>query len=229
MKSHTAKSKSPHAVVAIDIGGTNVKVRFSGSEDVHKIPSGPTMTPTDMVTAVKEVAAAGAWKFDVISIGYPGLVIHGVIGADPANLGAGWHGFDFAAAFGCPVRIINDAAMQALGSYDGGSMLFLGLGTGLGTTMIIDGTVVPMELAHLPYRKGRTFEEYTGAHGLLRLGKKKWRKHTLIVVEKLRRALGPDYIVLGGGNAERLESLPEHTRLGANANAFIGGFRMWDE
>ena len=160
-------------------------------------------------------------------MGYPGLVTHGRIAADPRNLGRGWVGFDFRAGFGCPVKIENDAAMQARGSYAGGRMLFLGLGTGLGSAMIVDGQVEPMELAHLPYKKGRTYEEVVGAAGLERLGKKKWRGQVRDVIAQLRSALEPDYTVIGGGNAKKLGALPAGVRIGANANAFLGGFRLW--
>jgi polyphosphate glucokinase len=175
----------------------------------------------------KVLANAKDWRFDMLSIGYPGPVIHGRIAAEPHNLKAGWVGFDFHAAFKKPVRIINDAAMQALGSYRTGSMLFLGLGTGLGSAMIIDGMVEPMELGHLPYRKA-TYEDYVGERGLERLGKKRWRRHVAEVVELLRAALRPDEVVLGGGNVRLLRELPEHARAVANANAFIGGFRLWN-
>jgi polyphosphate glucokinase len=180
-----------------------------------------------MVAKVRALTAD--WAYDVISIGFPGLVVHGRIAAEPSNLGRGWVGFDFGAAFGLPVRIINDAAMQALGSYEGGRLLFLGLGTGLGSAMIVDGRPEPMELAHLPYRKGRTYEDYVGAAGLRRLGRAKWRKHVWAMVALLRTALEPDTVVLGGGNAVRLEPLPPGVRLGNNLNAFTGGFRLWRE
>jgi polyphosphate glucokinase len=164
-----------------------------------------------------------------VAIGYPGPVVHGRPLAEPHNLGTGWVGFDFQKAFGCPVRIVNDAAMQALGSYEGGRMLFLGLGTGLGSAMIVDGLLQPMELAHLPYRKGRTYEDYVGRAGMKRAGKKKWRAEVAKVVEKLAAALEPDYVVIGGGNAKELKELPPKARLGDNDNAFLGGFRLWTE
>jgi polyphosphate glucokinase len=179
-----------------------------------------------MVAGVKKLAAG--WKYDAVSIGFPGPVMHDMPLLEPHNLGRGWVGFDYRRAFGKPVRILNDAAMQALGSYEGGRMLFLGLGTGLGSAMVVDGKIEPMELAHLPYKKGRTFEDYVGLHGLLRLGKAKWRKEVADVVERFRAALEPEYIVLGGGNAKKLKRLPPGGRLGDNANAFIGGFRMWE-
>jgi polyphosphate glucokinase len=178
-----------------------------------------------MVEQVRALAAD--WSYEAVSIGYPGPVVHGRIASEPANLGRGWVGFDFTAAFGVPVRLINDAAMQALGSYQGGRMLFLGLGTGLGSAMIVDGLLEPMELAHLPYRKGRSYEDYLGLAGLKRLGPDKWRKHVLAVVKLLGAAMEPDSIVLGGGNAARLGELPPGIRLGTNANAFLGGFKLW--
>jgi polyphosphate glucokinase len=177
-----------------------------------------------MVSAVKRLAAD--WEYDVVSIGYPGVVLRGRPVADPRNLGRGWVGFDFARAFGRPVKIVNDAAMQALGSYRGGKMLFLGLGTGLGSTMIIDGVIEPMELGHLPYRKS-TYEDYVGRTGLKRHGKKKWHRHVAAVVKRLIAALEPDETVIGGGNVRKLAALPRHTRAGDNANAFRGGFRLW--
>jgi predicted NBD/HSP70 family sugar kinase len=184
------------------------------------------MTARAMVEAVKRLAPD--WRYDVASIGYPGVVVHGRPIAEPHNLGAGWVGFDYDRAFGRPVRIVNDAAMQALGSYRRGRMLFLGLGTGLGSAMIIDGVLEPMELAHLPYKKGRTFEDYVGVRGLERLGTKRWRRHVADVAERLRAALEADEVVIGGGNAGRLKRLPDGVRRGSNRNAFIGGFRLWD-
>lgn len=178
-----------------------------------------------MVQGVKKLAQD--WEYEVVSIGYPGPVKNHRPVADPHNLAHGWVGFDFQKAFGCPVRVINDAAMQALGSHKGGKMLFLGLGTGLGTAMVVDGKVLPMELGHLPYKK-LTFEDYVGLRGLDRLGKKKWHKHVTITVEKLMAALEPDYVVLGGGNVHKLKSLPEGCRRGENNNAFLGGFRLWE-
>jgi predicted NBD/HSP70 family sugar kinase len=214
-------------VLVVDVGGTHVKVLATGHRTPRELPSGPTMTPGDMVKAVKRLAAD--WRYDVVSIGYPGVCVHGRPVAEPHNLGPGWVGFDFARAFGRPVRIVNDAAMQALGSYRNGRMLFLGLGTGLGSAMIIDGVLEPMELAHLPYKKGRTYEDYVGLHGLERLGKKRWRSHVSDVTERLRAALEADDVVIGGGNAKRLKRLPDGARRGSNRNAFIGGFRLWDE
>ena len=214
-------------VLAIDVGGTHVKLLVTGASEPRKFKSGSKLTPDEMVKQVKELAAD--WSYSAISIGFPGLVVHGRIAAEPQNLGSGWAGFDFSQAFGHPVRIINDAAMQALGSYHGGRMLFLGLGTGLGSAMIVNGRLEPMELAHLPYRKGRTYEDYVGAAGLKRLGKKKWRKHVWAAVELLRAALEPDEVVVGGGNAKRLHHFPEGVRQGDNADAFPGGFRLWQE
>jgi polyphosphate glucokinase len=213
-------------VLAIDIGGTHVKILVSGEQEARKFPSGPKLTPQMMVAGVKKLAAD--WKFEAISAGYPGPVLHNRPVTEPHNLAKGWTTFDFQRAFKCPVKFMNDAAMQALGSYRGGKMLFLGLGTGLGTTMIVDGIVEPMELAHLPYKKA-TYEDYIGLRGLQKYGEHKWYKHVAAVVEQLIAALEPDDIVLGGGNAKLLKKLPEGCRLGDNANAFLGGFRLWTE
>src|SRR6266545_2402376 len=213
-------------VLVIDIGGNNVKILASGQNEARKFPSGPSLTPQPMVAGVKKLA--GDWKYDVVSIGYPGMVVRNRLVAEPHNLGRGWMGFDFAAAFKRPVKIVNDAAMQALGSYKGGKMLFLGLGTGLGSAMIVDGIVEPMELGHLPYKK-RTFEDYVGVRGYDRLGKKKWRKEVADVVSRLVAALEPEDVVLGGGNVKKLKELPPGCRAGANANAFSGGFRLWQK
>jgi polyphosphate glucokinase len=213
-------------VLVVDVGGTNVKILATGQNDRRKFPSGPTLTPQTMVAGVLE--AAGDWDFGVVTIGYPGPVLHGRPVAEPANLGPGWVGFDYQAAFGRPVKLINDAAMQALGSYRGGRMLFLGLGTGLGSTMVVDGIVQPMELGHLPYRK-RTYEGYVGEAARKRMGTKKWRKRVEDVVSRLVAALEPDDVVLGGGNVSKLETLPPGTRAGDNANAFQGGFLLWAE
>ena len=211
-------------VLVIDTGGTHVKILATGEKTRRKMPSGPTLTAKQMVSAVKKLA--GDWKYDVVSIGYPGLVVDGRPVLEPHNLGPGWVGFDFAAAFKRPVKVINDAAMQALGSYKLGKMLFLGLGTGLGSAMIVEGIVVPMELAHLHY-KSSTFEDYVGIRGLKKHGKKKWRRHVTDVVARLIAALEPSDVVLGGGNVKKLEKLPPGCRAGDNANAFIGGFRLW--
>src|SRR6266851_1951018 len=212
-------------ILAVDVGGTHVKVMVTGQTVERKVVSGPTMTAADMVDAVKKMTAD--WTYDAVSIGYPGPVVHDVIVKEPANLGPGWVGFDFAAAFGRPVKIINDAAMQALGSDQGGRMLFLGLGTGLGSAMVVDGRVEPLELAHLPYKDKLTYEDAVGLRGLERLGKKKWRRQVSTVIEELSTALQPDYVVIGGGNARRLDELPPNVRLGDNTNAFRGGFALW--
>ena len=212
------------SILVIDVGGTHVKVLASRRKEPIRIPSGPSMTPARMVREVRKAAAG--WKYSVVSIGYPGLVLHGRPVHEPYNLGRGWVRFDFQKAFGHPVRVVNDAAMQALGSYQGGRMLFLGLGTGLGSAFIVDGLLEPMELAHLPYKKS-TYEDYVGLAGLKRLGKKKWRRQVNRVVERLKSALEPDYVVLGGGNARLLKKLPRGVRLGDNANAFKGGYRLW--
>ena len=214
-------------ILVLDIGGTHIKVRLAGGREERKIDSGPEMTASKMVRDVK--ALVKDWDFNAISIGYPGPVVHGCPLQNPHNLGGGWVGFDFQKAFGKPVRIINDAAMQALGSYEGGRMLFLGLGTGLGSAMIVDGVLEPMELAHLPYKNGKTYEDYVGIRGLERLGKKSWRRHVSDVVERLKNAMGADYVVLGGGNSKLLKALPPDSRLGDNENAFKGGARLWKE
>jgi polyphosphate glucokinase len=214
-------------ILVIDVGGTHIKVRATGHKKRMEIPSGLKMTANKMVAAVRKIIAG--WKYDAVTIGYPGPVLHGHIVSEPHNLGHGWVKFNFKKAFGCPVKIINDAAMQALGSYKGGRMLFLGLGTGLGSAMIVDGVLEPMELAHLPCKKGRTYEDYAGLAGLKRLGKKKWRRHVNDVVKQLKGALEADYVVLGGGNAKLLKKLPTGSELGNNANAFHGGLRLWSK
>jgi polyphosphate glucokinase len=216
--------RSGKKVLVIDVGGTSVKILASGQPEVRSFRSGPTLTPRRMVAGVKKLAAE--WTYDVVSIGYPGPVLGGRPTAEPINLGHGWVGFDFAAAFGRPVKVVNDAALQAMGSYGGGKMLFLGLGTGLGTALIVDGDVEPMELGHLPYKKG-TYERYVGRSGLERDGKKKWRRRVADVVERLTAALQPDETVIGGGNVKKLDALPPRCRAGHNANAFRGGFRLW--
>jgi polyphosphate glucokinase len=215
------------AVLVIDLGGTNVKVLATGQKEPRRYPSGPTMTPRRMVRVVKKLVRD--WKFDCVSLGFPGPIINECPLREPHNLGIGWMGFNFRKAFGCPVKVINDAAMQALGSYKGGRMLFLGLGTGLGAAMIVDGVLEPMELAHLTYKDGKTYEDYLGLRGLERSGKKRWRRHVATVVKKLKIALKADYVVLGGGNSKKLKKLPLGTRLGSNACAFLGGFRMWQK
>jgi polyphosphate glucokinase len=212
-------------VLVVDIGGTHVKVLATGQKVPVKIPSGPEMTPRRMVALVKKATAS--WKYSAVSIGYPGAVLHGKPVSDPHNLGPGWVGFDFRNAFGHPVKLMNDAAMQAIGSYNRGRMLFLGLGTGLGSALIVDGVIEPMELAHLPYKKGRTYEDYIGLRGLERLGKKKWRRYVADVVDRLKTALEADDVVIGGGNAKLLKKLPAGARLVSNTNAFSGGFRIW--
>lgn len=211
-------------VLVIDVGGTHIKCLATGETTPRKFASGPTMTAEQMTDGVKQ--ATSDWTYEAISIGYPGPVYEGHVVAEPMNLGSGWLHFDFEAAFGRPVKMYNDAAMQGLGSYEGGKMLFLGLGTGLGTAMVVEGVVAPMEIGHLPYRK-RTYEDYLGLRGLERFGKKKWRKLVFDVVEKLTMALQPTDIVLGGGNSKELKELPPLCRLGSNANAFKGGFRLW--
>lgn len=213
-------------VLVVDVGGSHVKILATGRDEPRKVASGPTLTPAQMVSGVKKLARG--WKYDRVSIGYPGPVLHGRPVSEPHNLGTGWVGFDYRAAFGRPVKIINDAAMQAMGSYEGGTMLFLGLGTGLGTALIVDGVVQPMELGRLPYKKG-TYEDYVGLRGLEKRGKKKWRKNVEDVVARLVAALRPDEVVLGGGNVKKLKSLPPGCRAGVNANAFVGGFRLWKE
>jgi len=217
--------KNGTKVLVVDVGGTNVKLLATGQREARKFPSGPAMTPEAMVRVAKKTAKD--WDYDVVSIGYPGPVVHGRPLREPHNLAPGWVKFDFQRAFGRPVKIVNDAAMQALGSYKGGRMLFLGLGTGLGSAMIVDGLLEPMELAHLPYRNGRTYEDYVGIRGLKRLGTKKWQQHVDKVVRQLSHALMVEEVVLGGGNVKKLDHLPPGTRLGNNANAFAGGFRIW--
>src|SRR3989475_6536561 len=213
-------------VLVIDIGGTHVKVLARG-QDVHReFASGPALTPRRMVSAVRK--GVRDWKYDVVSIGYPGPVLQNRPVSEPWNLGKGWCGFNFARAFNRPVKVVNDAAMQALGSYKRGKMLFLGLGTGLGSALIVDGIVEPMELGHLPYKR-RTFEDYVGVRGFERLGKKKWRQHVADVIARLIAALEPEDVVLGGGNVKKLKELPKGCRMGDNSNAFRGGFRLWEK
>lgn len=211
-------------ILVVDVGGTHVKILATGQSERRRFESGPTLTARALVNGVRKLATG--WNYDVVTIGYPGLVLGGRIAQEPYNLAPGWIGFDFEKAFGRPVKVVNDAAMQALGSYVSGTMLFLGLGTGLGSALVVDGHVVPMELAHLSYKKG-TIEDYLGLRGLQRLGKKKWRKHVAYIVERFTAALHPDDIVIGGGNAKKLKELPPGCRKGDNANAFAGGFRVW--
>jgi polyphosphate glucokinase len=227
MKNESKPKAKALKVLVIDVGGTNVKMLATGQKEPRKHPSGPTMTPRKMVQLVKE--STRDWEYDCVSLGFPGPIINEHPLREPHNLGSGWVGFDFRKAFGCPVKILNDAAMQALGSYKGGHMLFLGLGTGLGSAMIVDGTLQPMELAHLLYKNEKTYEDYLGLRGIKRLGKKKWRKHVGKITEKLKAALDADYVVLGGGNNKLLKNLPPGARLGSNENAFLGGFRMWEK
>jgi polyphosphate glucokinase len=225
---HPQRSKR---ILAVDVGGSHIKVLLSGlpagQDAARRVDSSPTMTPGQMVRAARTLAQG--WSFDVVAVGYPGVVWHGRPLIEPHHLGKGWVGFDYAAAFGKPVRMVNDAAMQAIGSYEGGRMLFLGLGTGLGSALILGGVLEPMELGHLPYRNGRTYEAYLGIPGLARLGKKRWRRAVFDVVDRLSAAFEVDYVVLGGGNVAKLKKLPPRVRAGHNANAFIGGFKLWTE
>jgi predicted NBD/HSP70 family sugar kinase len=220
-----ARSKHPRNILVIDIGGTHVKFRVGPRGAVHEFRSGPRMTPARMLRQL--LPAVAGLGYDAVSIGYPGVVFHGRIAGEPHNLGRGWVGYDFARAFHKPVRVINDAAMQAIGSYTGGRMLFLGLGTGLGATLIIDGVVEPTEVGHMPYKHGRTFEDYVGESGRERRGNKKWRRAVCNVIDALKTAFEADYVVLGGGNAARLKKLPPGVRRGDNRNAFAGGLRIW--
>jgi len=212
-------------VLVIDVGGTNIKVSVGGNEPI-KVPSGPDMTAARMAAAVKK--AVQGMRYDAVSIGYPGPVVNGKPADEPKNLGAGWVRFDYKKAFGKPVRVVNDAAMQALGSYQGGRMLFLGLGTGLGSALVADGVLEPLELAHMPYRNDGTYEDYVGLRGLERMGRKKWQKHVEKVVEILKHGLQVDYVMLGGGQTKKLKALPPGVRLGNNANAIDGGLRLWN-
>jgi polyphosphate glucokinase len=214
-------------ILVIDVGGTNLKVSGTTVRTPVKIPSGRGMSAVGMIEAVRRATAG--WVYDVVSIGYPGPVVNGRPAAEPKNLAPGWVGFDFQKALGKPVRIINDAAMQALGGYQGARMLFLGLGTGLGSALVAEGVVFPLELAHLPYRDGKTFEDYLGIRGSKRLGRKRWRKHVAKVVAILRHAMQAEHVLLGGGEAQRLKVLPEGARLGTNADARKGGLHLWDE
>ena len=215
------------STLAIDIGGTHVKIRIPSEMEKREFESGPTLTPKQMVDGVKKLSTG--WKFDSITIGLPAPIRNNKPVKNPVNLGPGWVDFDYDADFGVPVKIINDAAMQAVGSYKAGRMLFLGLGTGLGSCLIVDHSIVPLELAHMPYRKGKTFEDFVGLRGLKKLGKKRWRKQVSDVCDILYAALLPDEIVIGGGNVKNLKELPDHCRAGDNANAFEGGFRLWQK
>jgi polyphosphate glucokinase len=216
---------TPSKILVIDVGGTHIKLLITGMKEPIKIDSGPSFTANDMVREVK--TALKDRRYDAVSIGYPGPVVNGRPLREPYNLGGGWVGLDSRKAFGKPVKMVNDAAMQALGSYHGGRMLFLGLGTGLGSAMIVDGVLQPLELAHLPYKHGKTYEDYLGLRGLKRLGRKRWEKQVHKVVGELREALAAEYVVLGGGNVKKLSQLPDQTSLGSNENAFLGGFRIW--
>jgi polyphosphate glucokinase len=214
-------------ILVIDVGGNNVKLLASGQKAARKVPSGPSFTPARMAASVRKAVAD--WKYDAVAIGFPGPVSDGHPAEEPVNLGRGWVRFDYARAFGKPVRVVNDAAMQALGSYRGGRMLFLGLGTGLGAALVIEGIVQPLEIAHLSYRSGKTYEDFLGKSGLDRAGKKRWRGLVAEIVPRLRAAFQVDEVVLGGGNVKLLKSLPRDSRPGSNANAFDGGFRLWGE
>ncbi|HEY7330850.1 MAG TPA: hypothetical protein VH592_24630 [Gemmataceae bacterium] len=214
------------AILVIDVGGTHIKLKCQGSDEVRKCPSGLELTPAKMIELIR--SATHDWKFDRASMGYPGPVIDGAIAREPVNLAAGWMGFDFASALGCPIKFVNDAAMQALGSYEGGRMLFLGLGTGLGTALIYNHLLLPMELGHLPYKKSLSYEDYLGQAGMKRLGRRKWKEAVFDVVDRLRAAFLCEYVVLGGGNVKKLDELPPHCRMGDNRNAFVGGIRLWE-
>ena len=213
-------------ILVIDVGGTHVKVQATGQRTRRKLPSGPGLTPHRMVRAIADLVAD--WQYDVVSIGFPSRVARGKIAAEPANLGRGWVGFDFGRAFGRPVKVINDAAMQAFGAYAGGRMLFLGFGTGLGSALIADGVIVPMELAHLPYKKG-TYEDYVGLRGLAKNGKKKWRRDVADVIARFGAALEIEDVVIGGGNSKFLKKIPQDARLVTNAHAIKGGYRLWTD
>jgi polyphosphate glucokinase len=219
------RTLAPRHILVVDVGGTHVKLRVDNRGPIREFASGPKMTPGSMMRKIRKLMRGV--RYDVVSIGYPGVVIRGRIVANPHNLGKGWLGYDFERAFGKPVRVVNDAAMQAIGSYAGGRMLFLGLGTGLGATLVIDGVIEPTEIGHMPYKHHHTFEEYVGERGRKHLGNHKWRKAVADVVADLKAAFQADYIVLGGGNARRLKKLPRDVRLGDNRNAFVGGVRMW--
>jgi len=219
-------SKAPFNILVVDVGGTNVKLRATGQKRLVRIPSGPSMSPRQMMSAIRPETAG--WNAQAVSVGVPSIVLHGRILHEPRNLGKGWVGFDFGKAFRLPVKVINDAAMQALGSYQGGRMLFLGLGTGLGSAFIVDGRLEALELAHLRYRENCTYEDYVGARALERLGLKEWSDHVSLIVKHFTKVLGADYVVLGGGNAQKLTELPPKCLMGDNENAFVGGFRLWE-
>jgi polyphosphate glucokinase len=213
-------------ILVVDIGGTNIKIGTSGRRVPIKIPSGRTMTAARMAAAVRKAVAG--WKYDAVSIGYPGVVKNGRPAHEPHNLSGGWMRFDYGKAFGAPVKIVNDAAMQALGAYAGGRMLFLGLGTGLGSALVAEGVLMPLELAHLPYRRGLTYEDYVGMRGFIRLGRRKWTRQVHAVVALLKAGLQADYVVLGGGQTKKLKALPPGVRVGDNHDAILGGLRLWD-
>ena len=213
-------------ILVVDVGGTNIKVGASGRRERLKIPSGRLMTAAKMAAAVR--TAVDGWNYDAVSIGYPGPVRNGRPDREPHNLGGGWVRYDFSKAFGAPVKIVNDAAMQALGAYAGGRMLFLGLGTGLGSALVAEAVLMPLELAHLPYRGGRTYEDYVGARGLRRLGQRKWTRHVHAVIALLKMGLQADDVVLGGGQTKKLKTLPRGVRVGGNQDAILGGLRLWD-
>jgi polyphosphate glucokinase len=212
-------------VLAVDVGGSHVKALTSNQQERRRFVSGPSLTAEQMVAGTLEAVAG--WRWSRVTVGVPSPVRGGKVVAEPANLGEGWVGFDYEAAFGKPTKVVNDAVMQAVGSYRGGRMLFLGLGTGLGSTLIVDGEIEPLELGHLPFRK-RTFEDYVGERGLKKLGKKKWHKAVFETIEQLTAAMEPDEVVIGGGGARELDELPDGCRRGENENAFLGGFRLWD-
>ncbi len=220
-------SQTPGRILVIDVGGNNVKAQLQGEEDVRKAKSGPTLTPDKLLSKFDRLAKD--WPYDKVTIGVPAPVKDNLMVLEPHNLGKGWVDFDFSGAIGAPTKVVNDAAMQALGSYDGGSMLFLGLGTGLGAALVIDDHVHPLELAHLPYKKSRSFEDYLGTRGLTRLGAKRWKKAVFDVTGRLKAAMCADYVVIGGGNSKKLSELPPDSRLGDNNNAFIGGYRIWED
>ncbi len=223
----TMKITAQPRVMVIDVGGSHVKVKLDAGDEIRCFDSGRTLSAAGMAAGVKQITRD--WSYDAITIGYPGVVVHGAIAAEPRNLGPGWIDFDFEKAFACPVKLINDAAMQALGSYEGGHMLFLGLGTGLGSAMVFDGVIAPMEIAHLPYKNGKSFEMCVGEEGLKRSGIDQWRADVAEAVALFTATLLPDYVVLGGGNVRLLETLPPKARLGDNANAFLGGCKLWEK